>query len=196
MSHPYSVRKSLSFSRIIAFVCLLKSSHENSAACFWRSTLFPSTPLFPPRSWLPALAQLVGGQWRGQSSACWNGTWERGERQSPGDGQAGRKAGLKYGACASSSSLFGVLTALLEGAVLLWQRSYGSFPSLTSEVLKLTAFYCFFSSSPLITWPPYVAAADKIYTWRKIPLNILFFTFSLFPNTTRKACNAKLHIIY
>lgn len=123
-------------------------------------------------------------------------TWERGERRSPGDGQAGGKAGLKYGACASYSSLSGVLITVLEGAIFLWQRSYGSFPSLTSKVLKLMAFYCFFSSSPLITWPLYIRAADKIYTWRKIPLNILTFAFSLFPNTTLKACDAKLHIIY
>lgn len=191
------MRKSLSFSHIITFVCLLKSAQENSAACFWRSA-FPHHPLFSSAQLASCAGTACGWAMRG-SEQCpleRRATWDRAERQSPGDGQAGRKVGLKYGACASYSSLFGVLTAVLEGAIFLWQRSYGSLPSLTSEVLKLMAFYCFSSSSPLIIWLPYIAAADKIYTWRNIPLNILFFSFSLFPSTTLKACNAKLHIIY
>lgn len=176
----------------------MKSAGDNSAACFWRST-FPLHPRFSSTQLAPCAGAACGWATMGSEQRpleqC--ATWEWGDRRSPGDGQAGDgKAGFKYGACSSYSSLFGVLIAVLEGAVFLWQRSYGSFPSLTSKVLKLMAFYCFFSSSPQITWPPYIAAADKIYTWRKIPLNILFFTFSLFPNTTLKACNAKLHIIY
>lgn len=83
---------------------------------------------------------------------------------SPGDRQAGGKAGLRYVACAFYPSLFGVLNTVLEEAIFLWQRPYRSFPPLTSKVLKLMAFYCSFSSSPLITWPPCTAAANKIYT--------------------------------
>lgn len=175
----------------------MKSAHENSAPCFQRST-FPLHPLFPSVQLASCAGAACGWAVMGSEQCLLErcATWERGEGRSPGDGQAGGKAGWKYGACVSYSSLFGILIAVLEEAIFLWQRSYGSFPSLTSKVLKLMVFYCFFSSSPLITWPPYIAAADKIYTWRKIPLNILFFTFSLFPNTTLKARNAKLHIIY
>lgn len=166
-------------------------------ACFWRCHL-PSPPTF---SLCTAGFLLWCSLWVGNDGiravpcgTC--ATWEGGERQSPGDGQAGGKASLKHSAYASYSSLFGILITVLEGADSLWQRSYGSFLPLTSKILKLMTFYSFFSSSSLITWPPCIAAVDKIYTWRKIPPNTLFFMFSLFPNTTVKACNAKLYIIY
>lgn len=125
---------------------------------------FPTPAFLPPDTdgSLPRCSLWVGSE--GTRAAPAGTASHLGEGQSPGCGQAGGKAGLKYGACASYSSPFGVLIAVLEGAIPLWQKSYGSFPSLASKVLKLMTFYCFFSSSPLITWPPYIAAADKIYT--------------------------------
>ena len=185
------MRKSLLFSHIVTLVCLSKSAQENSAACFWRSAF----PLHPVLSRPPELAFCTGAApgW----AMMWPGQCPPGRAAKPGGWTSRRKGRVKERPmCFLLFPIWRAYHMVPEGAIFLWQRSYGSFPSLTSKVLKLTAFYCFFSSSPLITWPPYIAAADKIYTWRKIPLNILFFTFSLFPNTTLKACNAKLHIRY